>query len=273
MTDYIALVILGACVGSFINVIFYRLPRNESIIYPNSSCPDCNCRIKFYDLVPVLSWIFLKGKCRACDSAISYTYPLIELLNSFLWVTLVSLNPYSTILLNQNLAIFINCFLISNIFIIAYFDLKYLWIPKKALDFLSFIGIVYIFLKYLSGEENIYLIFTNIFAYPLFYIIFEFIRRIGRRIYKKEVLGRGDSFLVASNGLLIGIKGGFIAISLAFILASICEIILLVLNSSKRSLRYFPLGPYLSLGMILVWIIGADNLWANWEKLMINLIF
>ena len=69
MIKYIAILIFGACVGSFINVIFYRLPKDESIIYPNSSCPDCNSRIKFYDLIPVLSWIFLRGKCRVCNSS------------------------------------------------------------------------------------------------------------------------------------------------------------------------------------------------------------
>ena len=273
MIKNIAILIFGACVGSFINVIFYRLPKNESIIHPNSSCPDCNSKIKFYDLVPVLSWIFLKGKCRVCNSSISYTYPLIELLNSFLWITLVSLNPYSTIFLNLNVGIFLNCFLITNIFIISYFDLKYLWIPKRALNCLTLIGIIYIVLKYLFGKENIYLIFMNIIAYPIFYYIFEIIRKNGQKIYKKEVLGKGDSFLASSNGLLLGIKGGFLAITITFIVAAVCETILLILNNSKRSLRYFPLGPYLCLGMICVWIIGADNLWANWEMLMFNFIF
>ena len=273
MLKNISILIIGACVGSFVNVVFYRLPENKSIIYPNSTCPDCNSRINFYDLVPVLSWIFLKGRCRACNSAISYTYPLIELLNSFLWITIVFLNPYSTIFLNQNLALVLNCFLITNIFIISYFDFKYLWIPKRALDFLSFIGIVNIILKYLTIRENIFLIFTNLMAFPIFYFIFEIIRKNGKKIYKKEVLGKGDSFLVASNGLLIGIKGGFLAIAIAFIVAAICETILLVLNNSKRSLRYFPLGPYLCFGMLLVWIIGTDKLWENWEMLIANLIF
>tara|TARA_Y100000589_G_scaffold316784_1_gene341970 strand:- start:239 stop:1060 length:822 start_codon:yes stop_codon:yes gene_type:complete len=273
LIKYIAILIFGACVGSFINVIFYRLPKDKSIIYPNSSCPDCNSRIKFYDLIPVLSWIFLKGKCRVCNSAISYNYPLVEVLNSLLWLFIVFLNPYSTIFLNEKLAVVLNCFLITNIFIISYFDFKYLWIPKRALDFLSFIGLVYLFLKYLNGGQNISIFFIDLIAYPIFYFIFEIIRKNGQKIYKKEVLGKGDSFLVASNSLLIGIKGGFLAITIGFIVAAVCETILLILNNSKRSLRYFPLGPYLCLGMICVWIIGADNMWANWEMLIFNFIF
>ena len=71
--------LIGCCIGSFINVLIYRLPLNQSIVYPNSSCPECNAKIKWFDNLPIISWLLLRGKCRACKSKISFSYPIIEL--------------------------------------------------------------------------------------------------------------------------------------------------------------------------------------------------
>jgi leader peptidase (prepilin peptidase)/N-methyltransferase len=81
---YAALV--GACVGSFLNVCVYRWPEDKSVVSPPSSCPSCGTRIKWYDNVPVLGWLWLRGKCRACGARISIQYPLVELLTAALWV-------------------------------------------------------------------------------------------------------------------------------------------------------------------------------------------
>jgi leader peptidase (prepilin peptidase) / N-methyltransferase len=81
---YAALV--GACVGSFLNVCVYRWPEDKSVVSPPSSCPSCGTRIKWYDNVPVLGWLWLRGKCRACGARISIQYPLVELLAAALWV-------------------------------------------------------------------------------------------------------------------------------------------------------------------------------------------
>jgi leader peptidase (prepilin peptidase)/N-methyltransferase len=81
---YAALV--GACVGSFLNVCVYRWPEDKSVVSPPSSCPSCGARIKWYDNVPVLGWLWLRGKCRACGARISIQYPLVELLTAALWV-------------------------------------------------------------------------------------------------------------------------------------------------------------------------------------------
>ena len=74
--------IVGCCLGSFINVVIYRLPINKSIIFPNSRCPKCNTNIKWFDNIPLISWFLLKGKCRVCETKISFSYPIMGLLRT-----------------------------------------------------------------------------------------------------------------------------------------------------------------------------------------------
>ena len=89
----IYLFVIGCCIGSFINVLIYRLPLNQSIVYPNSSCPECNAKIKWFDNLPIFSWLLLRGKCRACKSKISFSYPIIELITGLLaWLNFYA-NP------------------------------------------------------------------------------------------------------------------------------------------------------------------------------------
>ena len=76
---YIYLFVIGCCLGSFINVLIHRLPLNQSIVYPYSSCPKCKAKIKWFDNLPVLSWFLLNGKCRTCKTKIAFSYPIIEL--------------------------------------------------------------------------------------------------------------------------------------------------------------------------------------------------
>ena len=81
----IYLFVIGCCIGSFVNVVIYRLPLNQSIVYPNSRCPKCNSRIKWFDNIPIISWLLLGGKCRACKKKIAFYYPIIELFTGFLF--------------------------------------------------------------------------------------------------------------------------------------------------------------------------------------------
>ena len=76
--------IMGACIGSFLNVCIYRIPESKSIVSPGSACPKCNTEIKFYDNIPIISWLLLLGKCRSCSEPISVRYPLVELLTGLL---------------------------------------------------------------------------------------------------------------------------------------------------------------------------------------------
>ena len=127
----IYLFIFGCCLGSFINVVIYRLPLNQSIVYPKSRCPKCKTKIKFYDNLPLISWLLLKGKCRACKTKISFSYPIVELSTALL----VWLNIYANPSIYSQLTVFITIFqgtIFSSILLaLSILDFKYFWLPKS----------------------------------------------------------------------------------------------------------------------------------------------
>ena len=118
--------LIGCCFGSFINVIIYRLPLGESIIFPRSHCGKCDHRISWYENIPIISWIFLKGRCSKCNEKISLIYPIIEILTGLLFV----LNNYSLNLRfdigSQFIPIISGWIFISMLLVMAILDIKYL---------------------------------------------------------------------------------------------------------------------------------------------------
>ena len=127
----IYLFVIGCCFGSFINVLIYRLPLNKSIVYPNSSCPKCNTKIKWFDNLPIISWFLLRGKCRTCKTRIAFSYPIIELFTGLL----VFLNLYAQPEIYSQQPTYITIFLGSIfsviLFTLALFDFKYFWLPQS----------------------------------------------------------------------------------------------------------------------------------------------
>ena len=253
--------LIGCCFGSFINVVIYRLPHGESIIFPSSHCRKCNYRILWYENIPIISWMYLSGRCSNCNEKISLSYPMIELLTGLLFV----LNNYS---LNSRLEIgselipiVSGWIFISILLLMAILDIKYFWLP----DSISRLGILVaiflsVFLKIRYAELTSYLfIFETILAASLGYLIFKSISAIGFKIYKKPVMGKGDAKLAALIGSWLGLKGLMISIWLAFFLAGILGIIGLISRKIKKDQK-IPFGSFLSLSGLLVWYFGNDSL-------------
>ena len=253
--------LIGCCFGSFINVIIYRLPLGESIIFPSSHCRKCNYKIIWYENIPIISWIFLSGRCSKCREEISLIYPIIEFLTGILFV----LNNYS---LNSRLDIGSHLIpmvsgwiFISILLVMAILDIKYFWLP----DSISRLGILVaiflsVFLKIRYAELTSYLfIFETILAASLGYLIFKAISAIGLRIYKKPVMGRGDAKLSALIGSWLGLNGLLISIWVAFFLAGILGIIGLMSRKIKKDQK-IPFGSFLSLSGLFVWYFGNDSL-------------
>tara|TARA_B100000945_G_scaffold88895_1_gene69206 strand:+ start:136 stop:945 length:810 start_codon:yes stop_codon:yes gene_type:complete len=253
--------LIGCCFGSFINVIIYRLPIGESIIFPSSHCRKCNYKIIWYENIPIISWIFLSGRCSKCREEISLIYPIIEFLTGILFV----LNNYS---LNSRLDIgsqlipmVSGWIFISILLVMAILDIKYFWLP----DSISRLGILVaiflsVFLKIRYAELTSYLfIFETILAASLGYLIFKAISAIGLRIYKKPVMGRGDAKLSALIGSWLGLNGLLISIWVAFFLAGILGLIGLMSRKIKKDQK-IPFGSFLSLSGLFVWYLGNDSL-------------
>ena len=254
----IYLFFIGCCLGSFINVLIYRLPLNKSIIYPSSSCPECNTKIKWFDNLPIISWFLLKGKCRTCKSKIAFSYPIIELCTALL----VCLNLYSQPTIYSQQPIYITI-LFGSIFsttllILAILDFKYFWLPRiltlgglfggiTASLYVDFINDFYQF-NYL-----IHTLLASVFGFALFYLL----SLVGKKIFNKPVIGGGDSKLSALIGSWLGIQGLFISIWLSFISAGIFVILGLMFKKIKRNQK-IPFGVFLAFSGLLVWYFGNE---------------
>ena len=268
--------IYGCCVGSFLNVIFIRLPFEKSFVFPGSQCKSCGASINWFDNIPIISWLLLNGKCRFCSNNISIQYPLVEFFTGILWLLTYDLKPLSLYDFPLYINIISNLVLITILFAITYFDLKYFWIPLKIVIFGS-IYIIFIFLFQSIIEvslSKLFVLLENIFVGSVTFYLFEFIRKKGRYLFNKDVLGKGDSFLIAMGALWIGFYGTLISLFIAFNSATIIELTKSLFLYKKIDRKgYFAFGPYICLGILIVWIFGYQFLWNGWVNVLHNFVF
>jgi len=255
--------IIGCCFGSFINVVIHRLPIGESIIIPGSRCIKCGYKIRWFENIPLISWLILRGKCKNCTKKISLSYPLIELISGLLFV----LNNYSSpsiFSLDSTLtSIIFGWFFITTLLTIAIFDIKFFWIPNSICQLGISSGIIssIIFSIIYYDSVKFLLIFECLTSAFLGYAIFQFIIAIGFKIFKKPVMGQGDAKLSGLIGSWLGVKGLMITIWLAFNLAGIFVIIGLIAKKIQRNQK-IPFGAFLAFSAIYVWQFG-NSIFSN----------
>jgi len=234
--------ILGLIVGSFSNVCIYRIPRNESIIYPASHCPKCRSKIKPVDNIPLLSFILLKGRCRNCKSKISIQYPIVEFLTGLIYLIIYLIYGLSI----QSLIYII---LSSVLIIIAFIDLNEQIVP----DIISLPGIV---IGFITSFFVPYISFINsalgVFVGGGIILI---IGLAGSVIFKKEAMGGGDVKLAAMIGAFLGWRYIIISLFLGFFLGALAGIFL-ILSKIKSREDVVPFGPFIALGSIITLLWG-----------------
>lgn len=231
--------IFGTILGSFFNVVIYRLPKKESIVIEPSHCTQCGQKIKPYDLIPILSYGLLKGRCRHCGAKISIRYPLVELLTglSFLLVYLR---------FGFQFEFFIGLILTSILIIITMIDIDTMEINDRFQIMILMLAIITIFTQDVNILEH--LIGFFIISVPFFIIALI-----------TEGLGGGDIKLVAIAGLLLGYKRIFVAFLIAALIGGVYAIYLLTLKgqSQKKAIAF---GPYLCIGIYLGYLYGYQIL-------------
>ena len=238
--------IFGMVFGSFFNVCIYRIPLNLSVSKPSSHCPSCKHTLSPLDLVPIFSWIFLKGKCRYCGEKISVRYAIVELVTAVLFVLVFLRFGYTWVCLAMMA-------FVSVLLIVSMIDINYQIIPDSVLIFGGVVGIIsVIFELYVSWKSS--LIGLAVVPLPLLIIYF-----VAILIYKKEALGFGDIKLMAVVGLFLGWKIGLLSLVLGIYLAGIYGIILLVFKKGKRS-DIFAFGPFLCGGTLIALLLGNEIL-------------
>ena len=230
--------VIGIITGSFLHLCAYRLPRRKSILFPSSHCPHCTTRIKAVDLVPLLSYIWLQGKCRFCGARISISHPLIELLTGLLFMIAYLRFGLSTMLIKALL-------LISLLMIIAMIDLKHYVIPNKLTALVLLLGLAFVLC---TGEPTILSALTGFGAAFLFLLFLALVSRGG--------MGGGDIKLAAVIGLCLGWPDGITAVLLGCLLAGLVGLLLLLLRVKNRK-DAIPLGPFLAAGALIMFYGGA----------------
>ncbi len=240
--SYIIVFILGSIWGSFSNVCIHRLPDNKGVVRGRSYCPSCKKQIRWYDNIPIFSYVLLKAKCRDCSAKINVKYFLVELVCalSFVWFFYLFGLSLTTLLF----------FILSIFFVIIFFiDLKHFIIPNELTFPLMAIGL------FKSFDPNL-----NQYLFPNFlnsviggvagYLIIWMIIFIYKRLRNKEGMGLGDAKLLSA----IGFWFGWISIPFILFFSSFIALILAIpslMNKSKNLSSQIPFGPYLILGCVL----------------------
>jgi len=225
--------LFGLVIGSFLNVVIFRIPKGESISFPASHCQSCNTPLKWYHNIPLLSWIFLGGKCAFCKEKISKQYPIVELINAI-------------------------------IYLLLFFKLGLVWyMPFVAITFSALLALVMIDFEYMAVPDSINffalatsliqpnyidaIIHASIAAGGLWLIGF-----ISSVIAKKEAMGGADVIVAGTMGALLGFPNFFIAIFLSAILAMIPSL----LNRENG----VPFVPFLAMATFIVYIYDTQTL-------------
>lgn len=267
---YILSFIFGSIIGSFLNVCIYRLPREESIVYPRSHCTSCDQSISFYNNIPILSYLFLNGKCSKCKSKISPRYPIVEILTGLLFLTTV----WSFGLTTQT---FFYLIFLSSIVAITFIDLEHMIIPNVITYPGILVGILYNTLKTDWGNSSeliskfsfgIQDFFSLLNELPILDSLFGVILGGGillviaysyEIIKKRQGMGMGDVKLLAMIGAFFGWEGVLFVIFLGSILGSVIGISIII--AKRGDLKYaLPFGPFLSIAAVIYIFTGGFKL-------------
>lgn len=244
MTLYYAVItfIFGLVLGSFYTVVGERMPEGKSIITPPSHCPNCGHVLKFYELIPVFSFIFLRGKCSKCKSKIPVLSTLIELLTGILFLI-------SFLVFGISIKFFIALVFISMLMIIIVSDIRYMLIDDEILIIASILIFILSIFEYGIKDALIYVLYGIIC-----FIVMFLIKILGDFIFKKESMGGGDIKLMFVFGLTMGIPLSIASIFLASFIGLPISLIMLKNNSSHE----LPFGPYLSIAAIILFLSQID---------------
>lgn len=242
--------LFGICIGSFLNVVIIRLPKEDpeerSLTKRSSHCMTCGTPIRPIDLIPVFSWIFLRGKCHSCGKKISVRYPIVESLNGILYVL-------TFMILDINAKAIITCVLMSLLIVIGFMD----W-DTQTID-LVIVGLILLLaVPAAIFTDDVKLIHRVIGAFAVslpFFIIGEVSRPFIRKKYGEDfrAIEEGDTELMFAAGALLGTQAVIVSAFIGIMVAAVCGVIIKAITKDSK----FAFGPYLSIG------IAAAMLWGN----------
>lgn len=236
------LFVLGAIFGSFYNVVGYRVPKGESLLYPPSHCTKCNHRLTPIELIPILSFLFLGGKCKWCKCKISWFYPVFEFCSGLLFAL-------SYVAYGFSLECLLSIVFISMLLIIIISDYQTMTIPDSVLIVFS---ILIIIIKYfMVGFKGVGILLIHALLSFIFMLL---IKLLGDFLFKRESMGGGDIKLMAVFGLMFGYKMAIVSVFISAVIGLPISLLLLKNNPSHE----IPFGPFLAIAAILIVLLKLD---------------
>ena len=232
--------ILGSVMGSFFHVVASRLSKGESIVKPGSHCHYCNHNLKWYELIPIFSFLFLRGKCSKCSAKLPLSYLLIEIITGILYSVAFHVFGFSYDLI-------IGLIFISSLITVIISDIEYMIILDEVLILATIFIIIF-----MTISSGLYYTFEHIGYGALAFLTMYGVKLLGDNLFKKESLGGGDIKLLFLFGLVLGYPLAMCSIFLATFIAF--PVALYILFSSKDNI--IPFGPFLCMSAVLLLIWG-----------------
>jgi len=265
---YIFVFVIGAAVGSFLNVVIHRVPREESIVLPNSACPKCKAAIKPYDNIPILSWLILGGKCRKCKEPIAWRYPAVELLTAVVFIaTYWQLGM--TVLLPVGLVF------VSAMIALIFIDAEHMILPNVITYPLFFFALVVrvsypILFGGSSFSDTGYYPITLLQGYPLWVSSLAagllgalvcggslwLVGELWKRLRGVDAMGLGDVKMMLGVGALLGWRLGILTIFIGAFAGALVGIVLVTRQKDKDLQTQIPFGIFLGIGSIVALLFG-----------------
>ena len=239
--------LFGAIIGSFLNVLIDRLPKEESIILPSSRCDRCKHTLQWYDLIPVVSFLLLRRRCRYCRVFLSWQYPLVELLTAGLFVLV-----FQFLGTQELIPLLYSLFIVASLIVIFFADSKYGIIPDKVVFFAIGISLLYFF----TNHNPLFIphVISGIGAFFFFLLIY--------LATKGRGMGFGDVKLALLLGIFFGAPAIILVIYLAFLTGAAFSIILILLRKKKLK-GTIAFGPFLVASSLFVFFF-QDKLVSVW---------
>lgn len=247
---YVLAAVLGLCVGSFLNVVIYRVPLGMSLAKPGSHCTRCGYALRWYDNIPVLSWLMLGGKCRKCREHISVRYTIVELANMVLWLL-------SAVLFWQQSVVYACvCALVCSALICIFFiDLEHMLIFNRFTILIALCGVAAMFTDSFTGPWD------HVIGAAAGGALFAGLYYGSLRLLGREGIGFGDVKLAAAAGLLLGWQKLIFALLIASVAGSVILMALRRARNDEKD-REYPFGPFIVVGMAVAMLFGTPVL--NW---------
>ena len=234
---YIILAVLGLCVGSFCNVLIFRLPKGEEFVKTPSHCMACGHKLNWYENIPLISWLMQGGKCRSCGEKISAQYPIIEAINAGAWLLTGALCG------EDLLKTVLYCALFSLLMVIAVIDWRTFEIPNGLNLAIFILGVI----RLATDLSNLKLYLIGMICVSLFFLIIWFVTG-------GAGIGMGDVKLMGAAGLLIGWKNIVLGMFVGCVIGAVIHIIRMKRGAGRR----LAFGPYLATGIWLAALFGSE---------------